>query len=81
MTLDFARAGGNSFFSLLTLDKIEHSLLPLRQHTSRIAHDPGDASSNEQIMHLNGVLGFRNITGEQFVLTFCFAARRLIEYI
>src|SRR4030095_4171362 len=48
MTLDFARAWRNPFFSLLALDKVEHSLLPFRQHTFRIAQDPANASSNEQ---------------------------------
>jgi hypothetical protein len=50
--LDFARAGRNPFFSLFALDKVEHSFLSLRQHTFRIAHDSGDASSNEQMVLL-----------------------------
>jgi hypothetical protein len=80
--LDFARARRNPFFSLLPLDKVEHSLLPFRQHTPRVAHNSGDASSNEQVTLLNAFTGIRNIRtpGERLVLTFCFAAGRLIEY-
>ena len=48
MSLDFARARRNPFFSLLALDKVEDSFLSLRQHTLRIAYDTGNASSNEQ---------------------------------
>src|SRR6266513_3082675 len=48
MSLDFARARRNPFFSLLALDKVEDSFLSLRQHTFRIAYDTGNASSNEQ---------------------------------
>jgi hypothetical protein len=53
MTLDFARAGRDAFFSLLPLDKVEYAFLPLRQHMIRIARHWRDASSNEQIMRIH----------------------------
>src|SRR5882724_9855317 len=75
MSLDFARARRNPFFSLLALDKVEDSLLPFRQHTFRIAHDSSNASSDEQIMLLNAFLAFVTSGSPASELCRHFAAR------
>jgi hypothetical protein len=38
MILDFARAGRDPFLALLSLDKIEHVFLTIREHCSMLAH-------------------------------------------
>jgi hypothetical protein len=49
VTLDFARAGSDSFFSLFALDKIEDALLTICQHDFMIPTNNYPASSNEQM--------------------------------
>src|SRR5215471_13308932 len=38
MILDFARAGRDPFLALLSLDKIEHVFLTIREHYSMLAY-------------------------------------------
>jgi len=50
MILDFARAGGDTFFTLLALNKIKHTSLAIGQHFKEMMQRIGSrASSNEHL--------------------------------